>query len=251
MYIIAGLGNPGRKFENTRHNLGFITIDKLAEDRGIRVSRIKFKALIGEGRIGTEKVLLVKPQTYMNLSGESLREVMSFYKETPEHLIVVYDDFDIAAGNLRIRPFGSAGTHNGMRSVIYQLNTDRFPRIRIGTGREKKGNIFSFVTGGFSKEEVPLLEEAVLKAVEACKCIVEDDINLAMNKYNTKKKKKPKKKPEEAENTEPKETGTDEGKPDQPDLPGSARENEPGSGGTSQAAPGTSEITEKADSDGK
>ncbi len=242
MYIIAGLGNPGRKFRNTRHNLGFITIDKLAEDLGIKVSRIKFKALIGEGWIGTEKVLLVKPQTYMNLSGESLREVMAFYKETPDHLIVVYDDFDIAAGNLRIRPFGSAGTHNGMRSVIYQLNTDRFPRIRIGTGREKKGNLFSFVTGGFSKEEVPLLEEAVLKAVEACKCIVEDDINLAMNKYNTKKKKKP-------ETTAAKSGGGE----NQTGQPGPGPECESGSCGIPQAEPAAApaEMTEKADSDDK
>ena len=246
MYIIAGLGNPGRKFRNTRHNLGFITIDKLAEDLGIKVSRIKFKALIGEGWIGTEKVLLVKPQTYMNLSGESLREVMAFYKETPDHLIVVYDDFDIAAGNLRIRPFGSAGTHNGMRSVIYQLNTDRFPRIRIGTGREKKGNLFSFVTGGFSKEEVPLLEEAVLKAVEACKCIVEDDINLAMNKYNTKKKKKKKKKPE----TTAAKSGGGE---NQTGQPGTGPECESGSCGIPQAEPAAApaEMTEKADSDDK
>ena len=246
MYIIAGLGNPGRKFRNTRHNLGFITIDKLAEDLGIKVSRIKFKALIGEGWIGTEKVLLVKPQTYMNLSGESLREVMAFYKETPDHLIVVYDDFDIAAGNLRIRPFGSAGTHNGMRSVIYQLNTDRFPRIRIGTGREKKGNLFSFVTGGFSKAEVPLLEEAVLKAVEACKCIVEDDINLAMNKYNTKKKKKKKKKPE----TTAAKSGGGE---NQTGQPGPGPECESGSCGIPQAEPAAApaEMTEKADSDDK
>lgn len=244
MYIIAGLGNPGRKFKNTRHNLGFITIDKLAEDLGIKVSRIKFKALIGEGRIGTEKVLLVKPQTYMNLSGESLREVMAFYKETPEHLIVVYDDFDIAAGNLRIRPFGSAGTHNGMRSVIYQLNSDRFPRIRIGTGREKKGNLFSFVTGGFSKEEVPLLEEAVLKAVEACKCIVEEDINLAMNKYNSKKKKK-KKKPE----TAAAENGGGKSEPDQAESSPEA-ESDAGVLPQTETAAAAAEMTEKADNDG-
>ena len=117
MYVIAGLGNPGKKYENTRHNMGFITIDQLAEKHNIKVDKLKFKALVGEGRIAGQKVMLVKPQTYMNLSGESIREVMNFYKLEPENLIVIYDDIDIEAGTLRIRKFGSAGTHNGMKSV--------------------------------------------------------------------------------------------------------------------------------------
>ena len=129
MYVIAGLGNPGKKYENTRHNMGFITIDQLAEKHNIKTDKLKFKALVGEGRIAGQKVLLVKPQTYMNLSGESIREVMNFYKLEPENLIVIYDDIDIEAGTLRIRKFGSAGTHNGMKSVVYQLQSDRFPRI--------------------------------------------------------------------------------------------------------------------------
>lgn len=187
MYIIAGLGNPGRKYENTRHNLGFITLDQLAEKHGIRISKSRFQALTGEGRIGGEKVLLMKPQTYMNLSGRAVREAMQFYKEEPSHLIVIYDDFDIPLGHIRIRAFGSAGTHNGMRSVVRELGSDRFPRIRIGTGREEKGDLIGFVIGGFTKEEVPVLEDAVLTAVRAAECIVENNVDLAMNRYNTRK----------------------------------------------------------------
>ena len=190
MYVIAGLGNPGKKYENTRHNMGFITIDQLAEKHNIKVDKLKFKALVGEGRIAGQKVMLVKPQTYMNLSGESIREVMNFYKLEPENLIVIYDDIDIEAGTLRIRKFGSAGTHNGMKSVLYQLQSDRFPRIRLGIGSQKKGDLVNFVIGGFSKEEVPVLEEAVNHAVLATECIIEDGIDKAMNQYNTKKRSK-------------------------------------------------------------
>lgn len=202
MYVIAGLGNPGRKYAQTRHNMGFITVDQLAEKHNISVDRLKFKALVGEGRIAGQKVLLVKPQTYMNLSGESLREVMHFYKLEPEQLIVIYDDIDLEAGSLRIRKFGSAGTHNGMRSVVYQLQTDRFPRIRIGIGGSGKGDLADFVTGGFSKEEVPALEEAVTKAVCALECMLEDGIDKAMNQYNTKKSRKEEKRDEKKEDAE-------------------------------------------------
>ena len=187
MYVIAGLGNPGKKYENTRHNMGFITVDQLAIKHDIKVDKLKFKALVGEGRIADQKVLLVKPQTYMNLSGESIRQVMHFYKLDPEKLIVIYDDIDIELGALRIRKFGSAGTHNGMKSVVYQLQSDRFPRIRIGIGSQKKGDLVDFVIGGFSKEEVPVLEETVTKAVSAIECILEEDVDIAMNRYNTKK----------------------------------------------------------------
>ena len=138
MKIIAGLGNPGREYENTKHNVGFLTIDILAEKYGIKVNKIKFKGLVGEGMIGGQKVLLVKPQTYMNLSGQCIREVMAFYKLDPEDLTVIYDDIDLPMGNLRIRKKGSAGTHNGMRSIIYDLQEDGFPRIRIGIGGDRK-----------------------------------------------------------------------------------------------------------------
>lgn len=186
-FIIAGLGNPGRKYENTRHNLGFITVDKIAEDNDISVKKIKFKSLVGEGVIGSDKVILMKPQTFMNKSGEALREIVNFYKVPPENLIVIYDDFDIPIGSIRVRKFGSAGTHNGMRSVIRLLGFDNFPRIRIGIDSTIKNELIDFVTGGFRKEEVPLLEEAVTNGAAAAETIVTKGIDLAMNRYNTKK----------------------------------------------------------------
>lgn len=186
-FIIAGLGNPGRKYENTRHNLGFITVDKIAEDNDISVKKIKFKSLVGEGVIGSDKVILMKPQTFMNNSGEALREIVNFYKVPPENLIVIYDDFDIPIGSIRVRKFGSAGTHNGMRSVIRLLGFDNFPRIRIGIDSTIKNDLIDFVTGGFRKEEVPLLEEAVTNGAAAAETIVTKGIDLAMNRYNTKK----------------------------------------------------------------
>lgn len=203
MYVICGLGNPGKKYANTRHNMGFITIDQLAEKHDIKVDKVKFKALVGEGRIAGQKVLLVKPQTYMNLSGESVQEVMHFYKLDPEELIVIYDDLDLEVGALRLRKFGSAGTHNGMRSVVQHLNSDRFPRIRLGIGANGKRDIIDHVIGGFSKDEVPVLEEAVTKAVSAIECMLGEGIDRAMSQYNTKKKsKKAEKKDEVKENDE-------------------------------------------------
>lgn len=190
MFVIAGLGNPGKKYENTRHNMGFITIDQLAEKHNIKVDKLKFKALVGEGRIAGQKVLLVKPQTYMNLSGDAISQVMNFYKLAPEKLIVIYDDLDIETGSLRIRKFGSAGTHNGMRSVVRCLGSDRFPRIRLGIGNNSNGDLVNYVIGGFSKSEVPELEKAVTNAVLAIETILSDGIDLAMNKYNIKKKPK-------------------------------------------------------------
>ena len=201
MYIIAGLGNPGRKYENTRHNMGFIAVDLLAEKYGIKVDKIKFKALVGEGRIAGQKVLLVKPQTYMNLSGESIREVMSFYKEDIENLIVIYDDIDIPTGTIRLRKKGSAGTHNGMRNIVYLLADDGFPRIRVGIGSDKKVDLINYVTGGVTKGEKELLEGALLKAADAAAAIVEKGIEKAMNEYNVKpKKEKEKKAAAEADN---------------------------------------------------
>ncbi|KGF08763.1 peptidyl-tRNA hydrolase [Clostridiales bacterium S5-A14a] len=187
MYIIVGLGNPGRKYENTRHNLGFITIDRLASKHDIKVDKIKFKALVGDGRIAGQKVLLVKPQTYMNLSGESVREVANFYKVEPDEIIVIYDDLDLPLGNLRIRKSGSAGTHNGMKSVVYQLKSDQFPRVRIGIGQNGDKDIIDFVIGGFRKEEVPILEDTVDKAVMAIESMISETVDIAMNKYNSKK----------------------------------------------------------------
>ena len=192
MYIIAGLGNPGKKYENTRHNMGFLAVDLLAEKYGIKVDKIKFKALVGEGRIAGQKVILVKPQTYMNLSGQSIVEVMNFYKEDIENLIVIYDDIDIPTGTIRIRKKGSAGTHNGMRNIVYLLGKDGFPRVRVGIGSEKKVDLINYVTSGVSKGEKELLESALKNAADAAAAIVEKGIEKAMNEYNIKPKKEKK-----------------------------------------------------------
>ncbi|MBR1989382.1 MAG: aminoacyl-tRNA hydrolase [Firmicutes bacterium] len=198
MYIIVGLGNPGKKYENTRHNMGFLTIDRMAEEYGISVDKIKFKALVGEGRIAGQRVVLVKPQTYMNLSGQSVQEIMHFYKEDIENLIVIYDDLDIPAGKIRVRKKGSAGTHNGMRNIVQMLADDGFPRIRVGIGGEKKGDLIDFVIGGVSKSEMELLREATVQASKAAAAIVEKGIEKAMNEYNIKEKKPKKQKAPEA-----------------------------------------------------
>ncbi len=187
MHIITGLGNPGRKYENTRHNLGFITVDRLAEEHGISVTKSKHKALIGEGRISGQKVLLVKPQTFMNLSGEAVRAVMDYYKEPVENLLVIYDDADIPAGAVRIRKKGGAGTHNGMRSVVSCLGDDGFARIRIGIGTQDDRDIVDHVLGGFTREEADVMREAVLTAVSAVECMLSEGIDIAMNEYNTRK----------------------------------------------------------------
>ncbi len=196
MKIIAGLGNPGKEYENTKHNVGFLTIDILAEKYDIKVNKIKFKGLIGEGMIGTEKVILVKPQTYMNLSGQCIREIVAFYKLNMEDLVVIYDDIDLPMGNLRIRKKGSAGTHNGMRSIIYDLQDDGFPRVRVGIGGERKGDLANYVISGFSGDDRKLIEEAIVKAADAVTCLVEDGIDRAMVDYNTKKPKVKKQKQE-------------------------------------------------------
>ena len=188
MYVIAGLGNPGRQYEKTRHNMGFMVADVFAAAHGIDVRRIKHKALVGEGRIGGEKVLVVKPQTYMNLSGESLREVVNYYDVPMENLIVIYDDMDLEIGALRIRKKGSSGSHNGMKSVIYQLQSDEFPRIRIGIGSPAEDDWKDFVTGQVTDKEAKILSETIENAADALECIITDGIDIAMNKFNTGKK---------------------------------------------------------------
>ena len=187
MHIIVGLGNPGRKYENTRHNLGFITVDRLAEEHGITFRKSRHKALIGEGNISGQKVMLVKPQTFMNLSGEAVRAVMDYYKEPVENLLVIYDDVDIPVGTVRMRKKGGAGTHNGMRSVVSLLGEDEFARIRIGIGTEDGRDLVGHVLGGFTPEEVEPLREAVLTAVSAVECMLAKGIDIAMNEYNTRK----------------------------------------------------------------
>ena len=189
MIVIAGLVNPGKKYENTRHNMGFLTIDRIAEKNDIKVNKIKHRALVGDGFISGHKVLLVKPQTYMNLSGESLREVMNYYNVDIEDLIVIYDDFDIETGSLRIRKKGSAGSHNGMKSVIYQLKNDGFLRVRVGIGKSGSLDWKDFVLGKVGGAESDAISQAISNAADAVECMISEGIDIAMNKYNKKKKK--------------------------------------------------------------
>ena len=192
MYIIAGLGNPGKQYEHTRHNVGFDTLDKLAEKYHIPIDTQKHKAGCGSGYIEGQKVILVKPQTYMNLSGESLREIIDFYKLNPaEELIVIYDDISLDVGQLRIRKKGSAGGHNGIKNIIANLGTDVFPRIKIGVGEKpKKYDLADYVLGHFSKEDRELMEEGYDRADHAVGMILNGEIEAAMNQYNRKVKPK-------------------------------------------------------------
>lgn len=186
MYLVAGLGNPGTQYDMTRHNIGFHVIDYIADEYGVSVKKLKFKGLYGEINIGGEKVLLLKPQTYMNLSGESIRDFASFFKIPVENIIVINDDIYLDSGKVRIRKSGSAGGHNGLKSIIYQLNSDVFPRIRLGVNsalRERQ-DLADFVLSRFSKEEIPVLEEAIIRAKKAVEEIVKNNIDSAMNKYN-------------------------------------------------------------------
>jgi len=186
MYLIAGLGNPGKEYEMTRHNIGFEVIDYLAEQYNIKVNRLKFKALYAEVNIGGEKVFLVKPQTYMNLSGESIREFSAFYKIPAQNIIVINDDISLKAGKIRIRTKGSAGGHNGLKSIIYQLNTDEFPRIKVGVGAPEHAehDLADFVLGRFKKDEIPVLEDAIIRSAKAAETIIKQGADVAMNRFN-------------------------------------------------------------------
>lgn len=185
MFIVAGLGNPGTRYDNTRHNVGFETIDLLSEKYGIKVSKLKHKALLGDGFIEGEKAMLVKPQTFMNLSGESIRDIIEWYKVPIRNLIVIYDDIDLLPGKIRVRAKGSAGTHNGMRSVIYQLQSDDFPRVRIGIGKPPEGwDLADFVLGKFNSDERKIMDESIKNAAEAIAAIIKSGTETAMNKFN-------------------------------------------------------------------
>lgn len=188
MYIIVGLGNPERKYDGTRHNIGFSALTVLADTYGISMDIKKHKAVCGKGVIEGQKVLLAMPQTYMNLSGESVRELVDYYKIDPEEeLIVIYDDINLAPGKLRIRPKGSAGGHNGIKNIIAHLGTQIFPRIRVGVGEKPKGwDLADYVLGRFSREEEPVIREALEKTTKACCEIITADVTSAMNKYNNK-----------------------------------------------------------------
>ena len=185
MYVIVGLGNPGKQYEHTRHNVGFDVIDILAKEYGISVTKIKHKALIGEGRVGSEKVILVKPQTYMNLSGETLIDIYNYYKVDSNNIVVIYDDIDLEVGKIRIRKKGSGGTHNGMRSILKCLGTNECPRVRIGVSKPRQGqDLADFVLSRFRKEEADDIQDGLEKAAKAVDCMIRENLDLAMNKYN-------------------------------------------------------------------
>ena len=186
MYIIVGLGNPKKEYENTSHNIGFMAIDEIAERCNISVIESKHKALIGKGYLAGQKVILAKPLTFMNLSGESVRQIIDYYKVDEEsELIVLYDDISLEPGKLRLRKKGSAGGHNGIKNIIAHLGHDRFMRVKIGVGEKPKGyDLADYVLGHFSKEEKPIIDEALKKAADAVETMITEGIDAGMNKYN-------------------------------------------------------------------
>lgn len=185
MYIIAGLGNPGKEYAGSRHNVGFMTLDELADRYNIDVREKAHKALIGKGMIEGNKVILVKPQTYMNLSGESIRSVMDYYKTEPSDFIVIYDDISLEPGQIRVRKKGSAGGHNGIKNIIAHLGTQEFPRIRIGVGEKPaRMDLADYVLGHFSKEEKERMEQAFKDGAAAAVAMMNDGVDTAMNRFN-------------------------------------------------------------------
>lgn len=185
LYIIAGLGNPGNRYDNTRHNVGFETVDFISQKYSIPLNKLKFKSLYGDGNIGGKRVLLVKPQTFMNLSGEALRDIMDWYKLPIGRLVVIYDDIDLEMGKIRVRGKGSSGTHNGMKSIIYQLQNDGFPRVRIGIGRPPQGwDLADYVLSKFGPDSRKIMDESIEKACGAVVKFITEDLNSAMNIYN-------------------------------------------------------------------
>lgn len=187
MYIIVGLGNPTKEYDGSRHNIGFAVIDEIARQNNISMDGKKHKAIYGKGQIEGIKVILAKPQTYMNLSGESIRAMIDFYKIREEELIVIYDDISLDVGQLRIRKKGSAGGHNGIKSIISHLGSQEFNRIKIGIGDKPKGyQLANYVLGRFAKEEKPYIEKAIIMGAEATKWMVTKDVESAMNAYNKK-----------------------------------------------------------------
>ena len=203
MKIIAGLGNPGAEYAHTKHIVGFMLVDALAEELGIDAWREKFNALVAEGRIGAEKVLLVKPLTYMNESGRALAPLLDWYKLAPEELIVVHDDMDIAVGTIRLRRKGSAGGHNGIKSLLAHIGSQEFSRVRIGIGRPLPGwTVVRHVLAPFSAEDGSKVHEAIAYLLPAVECIVTDGMDMAMNRYNPRKKKAAKQEAQERKSAE-------------------------------------------------
>lgn len=188
MYLIVGLGNPGRQYEATRHNMGFDTIDYLVEEHRVPQGGVKFNAMYGKGVIGGEKVILMKPLSFMNLSGGPVREMVNYFKIDPEtQMIVIYDDIDLEPGQLRIRKQGSAGGHNGIKDIIRQLGTEKFLRIKVGVGAKPKGwDLADHVLSRFADSDRKLVDEAIEKAGKAVEIIISEGADAAMNLYNRK-----------------------------------------------------------------
>ncbi|WP_459479844.1 aminoacyl-tRNA hydrolase [Clostridium saccharoperbutylacetonicum] len=183
MFLIVGLGNPGKEYEETRHNIGFKVVDNIAKEYNIQINRQKFKGIYGEGFINGEKVILLKPTTYMNLSGESVREVVNFYNIENDEILIIYDDISLDVGKLRIREKGSAGGHNGIKSIIAHLGSEVFSRIKIGVG-QPNSDLVKHVLGKFSKEEMVTLDESIEAATNATAEIIKNDVKTAMNQFN-------------------------------------------------------------------
>ena len=185
-WLIVGLGNPGREYEYTRHNTGFLTLDRLCVEQNTEIKKLKYKSLLGDTVIDGHRCLLVKPQTFMNNSGEAVREIAGFYKIPPEKIIVIFDDISLPCGKLRVRRKGSDGGHNGIKSIIYHLNSDNFPRIKIGVGEKPHPDydLADWVLSTFSKDEMELLMEAIKKALSVLPDMLNGDIDRAMNKAN-------------------------------------------------------------------
>ncbi|AGF53943.1 MULTISPECIES: aminoacyl-tRNA hydrolase [Clostridium] len=183
MFLIVGLGNPGKEYEDTRHNIGFKVVDNIAKEYNIQINRQKFKGIYGEGFINGQKVILLKPTTYMNLSGESVREVVNFYNIENDEILIIYDDISLDVGKLRIREKGSAGGHNGIKSIIAHLGSEVFSRIKIGVG-QPNSDLVKHVLGKFSKEEMVTLDESIEAATNATAEIIKNDVKTAMNQFN-------------------------------------------------------------------
>lgn len=186
-FLIVGLGNPGKKYELTRHNAGFLFADLLADKQGLKINKIQFKSVTACAIIAGRKCLLMKPQTFMNNSGEAVREAANFYKIPPENIVVVFDDIFLPCGKMRIRRKGSAGGHNGIKSIIYHLNSDNFPRIKLGVGEKPHPDydLADWVLSTFKKDEIPALRQAAENACQAAELIISGDTDGAMNRFNS------------------------------------------------------------------
>ena len=184
-WLLVCLGNPGKEYANTRHNIGFLAADALEKRTGVKFNKLKYRALTGEVTLGGQRVLVVKPQTYMNLSGEAVKLAGGFYKSPPERILVLYDDVSLPLGKLRIRASGSAGGHNGIKNIIAHLGTDAFPRIKVGVGApQREDGLVDWVIGSFTASERKVVDEAIDKALDAAECVIEKGVSEAQNRFN-------------------------------------------------------------------